>query len=814
MGGELPPGHVPCPTCARPVDKLRAGAVAAFEGGVAYFCSPSCKASYQKPASTPSEAAASRQGEPPSALGRERPERDAPPATAPAPVPLPEPMRLQAEGPPPDRVVRAGSERASETGPEPEGGQRRAPTPTPAAAATAEPRPQGTAAVRAEPGPNEAVGATAEDEPREGAQPLSDAATETAEPGRPVAAARSVCAEDALQASADERARGGATSDQAAGLAGPARDHVARFLGAVLLTGVAALAPTVAEAAVARHVQVAAAILTVLWVAGAAMRTLVRDGWRAGLEEVLVLAGVFLTGIAAIEELRATGSSGAFVAAPVLALATWTGRWIEAGARARLFGRLLAAVSAEEAESLRVRSSLLWGDSRAEATAMRGWVGPPGARPALSTGKQGMSELLPRIAALRGDGSSPFGRAASRAATYVGFGAVPVAAALLLLSRLLAERPSLPVSFLLAAGVVLALSPRALRRGWVSPLLEAGGSAVGRGVLFRDGAALEATARASWVVFDARGTLTRPQPSVTSVAAVGTLDETTLLSLAGGAERAAAADTPIGAAVVCGAEERGVPLLEVRLARRHEGLGISATSPKGDLLVGNRQFLLGQGISIAEAEEKASEMEARAQTVLFLALGRRVQGVTGLDDEVCLGVDSLAEDLARIGVEAVLMTGDSQSKAEALGERLGFEHVRAGLSPEGWAEQVASLRETGHGVAMVARPPRHEDTLAAADVGITIAQSGLDVETAGVALTSREPCAAREAVSVARSALRTARRNIVLASASIMAGIGLALLPLGPLHPWAPWAMPTLIALLSAATVVVVSSGPALARRQ
>ncbi len=287
-----------------------------------------------------------------------------------------------------------------------------------------------------------------------------------------------------------------------------------------------------------------------------------------------------------------------------------------------------------------------------------------------------------------------------------------------------------------------------------------------------------------------------------SVVPIGTLSEEEILSLAAGAERAAG-DNPLGASIVDAAEAKSLEPVEVRLARHNPGLGISATSPRGDLLIGTRQLLLGEGISVAEADETASEMEERAETVVFLALAGRIQGVIALEDELRPGARDVARDLRKLGVDPVLMTGDSRSKADALAKQLGFENPRAEVAPEQWSEQIASLRETEHGIAMVACPPRHEDTLAAADVGMTLGCAGLDVEAAGVALADERPGAAVTAVALARGALRSSRRNLTIASAQMLVSLGLAWLALGFLPLWS---VPVVVALLSSLTVAWVAS--------
>lgn len=588
-------------------------------------------------------------------------------------------------------------------------------------------------------------------------------------------------------------------------------------LGTVLFV-VSLLAMVLPQTAAARasgfQVQLIAALLALGALGFVAVHALFKKGWRAAIEEALVcvgagfalVAGVIDPGAWALEGPTNLSAYGALVATPGVALFTWLGRWLEAMAQQGLLRRL-PPLRTRSIGDLQVLGPQLWGDDRSENTASRSWAEQAGADPVGTHPLPETTDLLRQITATRGDGASPIGRDATRWAAILIAAAFPVA--LLLLFALIHWDRNTTASLLLAAATVLALNPRALRRGWVGPMLAAAGNAAGRGVLFRDGAALEATARSHWIVFDAQGTLTWGRPKVTSVVRVGTLEEDELLALVAGVEKAAGGDA-LGNAIVDEALQRDLTPALVRLARRTPGMGVSATSPRGDLLVGTRQFLLGQGISVAEADEEAAEMESNAATVVFVALAGRIQGVIGLHDARRPRAKSVAPDLSELGVEPVLMTGDSRLTADALGKELGFEHVRAEVTPDQWAAQVSSLRETGHGIAMVARPPRHEETLAAADVGLTLGGPGLELDAAGVALDGDDPNLAVTAVGTARSALRATKINLFIAAALVIVELGLASLALSSMsqghHAWTlPIAVPVIVALVSSLTAAFLS---------
>jgi P-type E1-E2 ATPase len=491
-------------------------------------------------------------------------------------------------------------------------------------------------------------------------------------------------------------------------------------------------------------------------------------------------------------------STGALVATPGVIALTWAGRWLEVVTKEVLVGRLRPLHGLEGKDCARLEASL-WGENPEEGPLGRARPEPQGAEPIGTPLELSNADVFRQISASTGVGASPLGRQARSWAFRVGVVAA-LPAGLIALALLLYFTSDPKTALIMSASLVIALTPRALRLGWIGPLLTAAGMGARKGLLFRNGAALEATAKAHCVVFDARGTLTMGEPIVTQVIKVGQLPTEEILALAAGVEEAAGND-PLGRAIVRAAQEKNLSPVVVRLARQSPGLGMSATSPQGDLLVGTRQLILGQGISVAEADEVASELETRRETVLFVALAGRVQGVIGLRDDLRPGSKDVASAINALGVEPVLMTADSHSTAESLGKELGFEHIRSEVGPDQWAEQIQSMRETGHGVALVTRPPRHQDTLSAADVGITLGTRGFENEAIGVAIDGDNPALAVRAVALARGALKTARLNLLVAAALLVIQPGLAsqfvrLLP-------APWLVPMVVALVSSVVPAV-----------
>jgi P-type E1-E2 ATPase len=565
-----------------------------------------------------------------------------------------------------------------------------------------------------------------------------------------------------------------------------------RFVAAGLLTAGAMFGPSVWPDLPAAYLRWGPAVLALTWLAYVAVNSLLKQGARAFIDEALVASAAALVFAAGLQ----SQNDALAVATPALVAITWLGRWLEGLNRRHLIRQTRAAL--DERDAPPVQDDQLWGDRRQVDDADPAWTNAPredtlGLPPSTEP-----KDLLPQIVAPHGRRASQLARAAGRAASWLPLAALPTA--ILLALALLWWHTPPARALLLAASVLLAIVPRGLRRSWVGPLLLATGRAAKDGVRFPDGAAMEAAGKAHWVVFDGQGTMTDHDRQVAGVVAIDELSEEEVLALAAGMEQVDG-QTSLGRAIVQEAQSRTLTPVQVRLVRRHAGQGLSATTPKGEVLLGTRQMLLQQGISVAHADEVAVDLEAQAHSVVFLALAGRIQGVIAVANRPRPDAEGISKDLTALQVEPVLMTDDSQLAAEALGRQLGFDHVRAEIPPEQWAEQVQFLRETGHGVAMVTRLPRHEQALAAADVGLTLHNDDDSADTTTVHLAGDAPSQAVHAVAWARAAWRTARQLVFVAIVLLLAQMGLPFIFSGTAQTWH---IPLAVALLSALTPALV----------
>ncbi|MEM1418556.1 MAG: HAD-IC family P-type ATPase, partial [Myxococcota bacterium] len=336
------------------------------------------------------------------------------------------------------------------------------------------------------------------------------------------------------------------------------------------------------------------------------------------------------------------------------------------------------------------------------------------------------------------------------------------------------------------------------------PLLAAAASAAARGIVFHDARSLEDAGRVTTAAVTTTGTITRAELEVVEVHALTREPLEPLVAYAASAE-VAAGDHPIARALRRYAQAHGIAPESVRRATHAPGRGVAATTTGGErLLVGNRQLLLGEGVSAAIAEADATRAEERGQTALFLALGGKVRAVLALRDEVRPGARAAVQRLFDQRAEVVLLSGDSRATVEALARQVDVTNVKAELLPEERGEEVRRLREQGV-VAAVGVPGLDAPALEAADVPVHLGAAGSPEVERGVALTSHDIRDAAAALWIAGAARREAWRGL-----GIAVGVGGFLVATAALG-WLPPAAAAVCAV--GVDVIVLRAGARLLRR-
>ncbi|MGB0671257.1 MAG: heavy metal translocating P-type ATPase, partial [Rhodospirillales bacterium] len=332
-----------------------------------------------------------------------------------------------------------------------------------------------------------------------------------------------------------------------------------------------------------------------------------------------------------------------------------------------------------------------------------------------------------------------------------------------------------------AVSVLVIACPCALGLATPAALMAGTGAAARAGILIRDIETLERARAIDTVVFDKTGTLTEGKPKVAAMLAVS-VDEDRLVTLAAAAEQAS--EHPLAQAVVDHAASRGLALGPalgpVADFEAVAGSGLRARVEGKALLLGSRRFMAECGVATQDQSAWADGREALGETVIWVAEAQGESG-PGLLGALAIGDrprPSAAEAVRRLkglGLRPIMLTGDAEKTAQAIGAELGLDEVIAEVRPEGKAEAVQALQAKGARVAMAGDGINDAPALAMADLGIAMG-SGTDVakETAGMILMRSDPALVVDALIVARATHAKIRGNLFWAFIYNLIGLPLA----------------------------------------
>ena len=326
------------------------------------------------------------------------------------------------------------------------------------------------------------------------------------------------------------------------------------------------------------------------------------------------------------------------------------------------------------------------------------------------------------------------------------------------------------------------------------------------GVLIKDRLALESMRTVGAVLFDKTGTLTKGEPSVTDVAATTGHSDGEVLALAAAAELDS--EHPLARAIVAVAKARDVNVSVASNFSSSPAVGVTATVGGHRVRVGGPRLLEQAGqVEMPEAAAWHSE----GAIVLHVLVDGAVAGALKLADEVRPESRQAVDALHRLGIEVVMITGDAEPVARAVGDELGIDRVFAGVRPQDKAAKVAELQADGLKVAMVGDGVNDAPALAQADVGIAIgAGTDVAIASAGVILAGSDPRSVLSVITLSKATYRKMAQNLWWAAGYNLISVPLAagvLAPVGFVMPMSVGAL-----LMSASTVVVALNAQLLRR--
>jgi Cu+-exporting ATPase len=331
-----------------------------------------------------------------------------------------------------------------------------------------------------------------------------------------------------------------------------------------------------------------------------------------------------------------------------------------------------------------------------------------------------------------------------------------------------------------AVAVLIIACPCALGLATPMSIMVGTGRGALAGVLVRDAAALETLARVNTLVLDKTGTLTEGKPSLMGVVALESYDNDELLRWAASLENAS--EHPLAAAIIAGAEARGLTLSPVKQFRSVTGKGVLGKVSDVEVALGNQSLFEELQFDTSALLERAEALRQDGQTVMFVAINQRAAGLLSVADPIKATATDAIQDLHQADLRLVMLTGDNKTTAQVVAAKLQLDDVVAEVLPPQKAEAVQRLQTEARIVAMAGDGINDAPALAQADVGIAMG-TGTDVaiESAGITLVKGDLRGILRARNLSQAVMRNIRQNLFFAFAYNALGIPLAA---GVLYPF------------------------------
>ena len=336
-------------------------------------------------------------------------------------------------------------------------------------------------------------------------------------------------------------------------------------------------------------------------------------------------------------------------------------------------------------------------------------------------------------------------------------------------------------AMLFAVSVVVIACPCALGLATPTALMVGTARSAKMGVLIKNGEVLEEVSDIDTVVFDKTGTITVGKPQVTDI--IG--DENQVLTIAASLEENS--EHPLATAIGKKAKLDNIALAAVKNFAAIEGKGVKANYGKQEAFVGSDKLLEDIIIS-QEMKKKAIQLQKEAKTVVYVGLGQDIIGLVAIQDVPKPSSKKAIAELKKRGLRTVMLTGDNQNVAEAIGKEVGIDQVIAGVLPTEKANEIKKLQDAGRVVAFVGDGINDAPALSTANVGIAMG-SGTDIaiESGGIVLVQNDLMGVVKALEISKKTFNRIKLNLFWAliyntigipiAAGLFMGLGLTLSP-------------------------------------
>ncbi len=383
-----------------------------------------------------------------------------------------------------------------------------------------------------------------------------------------------------------------------------------------------------------------------------------------------------------------------------------------------------------------------------------------------------LAQIVQMVAAAQ-KSRAPIQKYADRVAGMFVPAVIAIAVASFIAWAIWGPEPALSYGLVSAVAVLIIACPCALGLATPMSIMTATGRGAQIGVLIKDAEALERFEKIDTLLIDKTGTLTEGKPRLVAVLPEAGHDEAEVLRLAASLERGS--EHPLAAAIVKGAEERGIELAKAEEFEAVTGKGVKGVVGGKAVALGNARLVADLGLDSGPMGKIADTRRDDGETVMFVVVDGKLVGMVAVADPIKETTPAALKALHELGFRIIMATGDNERTARAVAGRLGIDEIRADVLPEDKARIIRELQAEGRKVAMAGDGVNDAPALAQADVGIAMG-TGADVaiESAGFTLVKGNLDGIVRARRLSRATMRNIRQNLFFAMIYNAAGVPIA----------------------------------------
>ncbi len=360
--------------------------------------------------------------------------------------------------------------------------------------------------------------------------------------------------------------------------------------------------------------------------------------------------------------------------------------------------------------------------------------------------------------------------------------------------------------------VLIIACPCALGLATPTAIMVGTGKGAENGILYKNAESLQMANKVDLIVFDKTGTLTKGKPKVTDIYSVEPNKEDEVLFYSAIAEKNS--EHPLSESILNEAKKNRMRIPNPSKFYAHPGKGIIAEWGRKKILLGNKKLIESNKIDTKRIEDKLNEYESLGKTVMIVALNKKVIGLIAVSDELKKDSKGAIEELHKLGIKTVMITGDNKRTGEAIAKQVGIDRVLAGVLPEGKVNEIKKLQKEGKIVAMVGDGINDAPALTQSDVGIAIG-SGTDVaiESGDIVLIKDNIMDVVKAIRLSKLTMSKIKQNLFWAFIYNTMGIPIAA---GLLYPFTGWLLNPMIAggAMAMSSVSVILNSLSLKRKK